>query len=298
MTIALSTFRAQVQVLVPAYADELGDEDCNRAIRVAVERYSVDFPDDEVDDVTGDAGKYYVLSSSLDSWSEGFSRILSIEYPAATVASDEAPVMLGPEDWDAAYWAGDVRYLYLPNHAPAATEAMRIKYTKPYGWVSGGSAAAVASVGHGFSVNDLGYLVSTTFTTVAADDYKATHIVTTVTDADNFSYKALYVDIPPAHFFAVCNLAGHITCKMIATAYASIGDSTLSADAAAHQTKSETYAARAQDLLDQYRDEMGLSAEPAAGESGVLPAGEFVDWDTQPGWPAGRRFIFHHGEVR
>ena len=299
MTIALATFRTQVQTLVPAYADVLDDEDCNRAIRTAVEVYGVDFPTDETDDVTGDAGKYYVLSTSLGSWSEGFSRIVSIEYPAATVASDEAPTMLDSADWDL-YWAADVHYLYLPNHAPAATETMRIKYTKPFGWVGGGTATAVASVAHGFTLNDLGYLVSTTFTTVGADSYKATHIISAVADVDNYSYKALYVDIPPGHFFAVCHLAAHVACKMIATSYASIGDSTLTADSTAHQTKSETYAARAREYLSQYQTELGLIAEGAA--AGAVPsnppAGEFVDWDTEPGWPGNRQFLFHGRSIR
>jgi len=290
MTIALATIRTQTQTLIPDYDVELSDEDCNRAVRSAVERYSANFPDEEYDDVTGDAGQYYGLATSLDSWSEGFSRVVAIEYPAATVASDEAPVYLNPEDWRDDYWAADVRYLYLPNHAPAATETMRIRYTKPYAWAGGGSETAVASVGHGFSVGDLGYLDGATFTTVGADDYKATHIVSTVTDADNFKYQALYVDIPPGHFFAVCFLAACMACRMIATSYANIGDSTVTADSAAHQTKSDTYARRADEYCDRYREIVGLEAE---GEGAAVPAaGTFVDFDTQPEWPSGRRYLF------
>lgn len=290
MTIALTTFRTQTQSLVPDYDTELDDEDCNRAVRAAIEQYSADFPDFEVDDVTGDAGKYYPLASSLDNWTEGFSRVASIEYPAPTVASDEAPVYLDVGDWRDDYWAADVRYLYLPNHAPAATETMRIRYTKPYVWVAGGSATAVESVGHGFSVGDLGYLVDGTFTTIGADDYKATHVVSTVTDDDNFSYSALYVDVPPGHFFAVCFLAACLACRTLATSYAQIGDSTVAADSAAHQTKSGTYAHRADEYCTKYAEIVGL--ESAAEAAAVKPAGTFVDFDTAPGWPSGRRYIF------
>lgn len=292
MTIALSTFRTQTQTLVPDYDTELTDEDCNRAVRAAVEQYSEHFPDEEIDDVTGDAGRYYVLSTSLDSWSEGFSRIVDIQYPAPAVASDEAPVYLNPEDWRDDYWAADIRYLYLPNHAPAATESMRIRYTKPYAWAGGGSETSVNSEGHGFSVGDLGYLVDSTFTTVGADDYKATHVVSTVTDDDNFKYQALYVDIPPGHFFAVCFLAACLACRMIATSYAQIGDSTVTADSTAHQTKSDTYARRADEYCGKYREVLGLAGEGEAGQPVVKPAGTFLDLDTVPEWPTGRNYIF------
>lgn len=294
MTIALATFRTQTQTLIPQYTDTLSDEDCNRAVRAAVEQYSADFPDEETDDVTGDAGKFYVLSTSLDSFSEQFSRVLTIEYPAATVASDEAPQYMDPGDWRDDYWAGDVRYLWLPNHAPAATESMRITYTKPYAWVAGGSETSVNQNTHGFSVDDLIYDNDGTWTSVGADAYKATHVVSTVTDGDNFKHKALYVDVPPAHFFAVCYLAACLACRQIATSYASIGDSTIAADATAHQTKSDTYAARATDYCAKYREIVGLDAGGAEGGAGMEPpAGEFVDWDTSPGWPSGRDYLFH-----
>jgi len=289
-TIALATFRTQMQSLVPDYDTELSDEQCNRAVRAAVEQYSKDFPHFEVDDVTGDGGRYYALASVLDSWSEGFSRVAQIEYPAPAVASDETPVYLDVEDWRDDYWTSDTRYLYLPHHAPAATETMRIRYTKPYGWAGGGSETAVADEGHGFSVGDLGYLDGSTFTTVSADDYKATHVVSTVVDADNFKYKALYCNIPPGHFFAVCFLAACMACRVIATSYAQIGDSTIAADSAAHQTKSDTYAARAEDYCGKYAEIVGL--ESAAEAAAVKPAGTFVDFDTAPEWPSGRRYIF------
>lgn len=134
MTIALSAYLAQVDYLIKASNDELAEAARNAMIKAAVETYSADRPDTETDDVTGDAGRYYNLVTSCSEWSEGFSRVLQIEYPAATVASDETPLYLEPEDWRDDYWAGDVRYLYLPSHAPAATEKMRITYTVPWGW--------------------------------------------------------------------------------------------------------------------------------------------------------------------
>jgi len=134
MSSALSMFLAQVDYLIAASDGELAEAARQAMIKAAVETYSIDRPDTQVDDVTGDAGRYYDLADKLSAWSEGFSRVLRIEYPAATVASDEAPIYLDPEDWQDDYWADNVRYLYLPRHAPAATESMRITYTVPWVW--------------------------------------------------------------------------------------------------------------------------------------------------------------------
>lgn len=119
----LSTFRDQVDYLLQSNADELPEIAVDQQIEAAVERYSHDLPDEVTTDVTGDGGKYYA-TSNLTSFVDGFSHIVSIEYPAATIASDETPQYLEPEDWDDDYWASSTRYLFLPNHSPAATETM------------------------------------------------------------------------------------------------------------------------------------------------------------------------------
>jgi len=234
VTTALTVFQAQVDALLTANDDELSAANRQAMIKAALGQYSSDRPDTQVDDVTGDAGRYYVLSTSLTAWSEGFSQILSIEYPAATVASDETPQYLEPEDWRDDYWAGDVRYLYLRNHAPAATETMRITYTLPFAWASSP-------------------LVTTT---------------------------------PPGDFFPICDLAAAICCHAIATRYSRTSESTLGADSVDHNSRGRNFAARAKEFEARYKDHMGLGKGPA-------PAGEFVDWDTAPGWPTGRSYMFH-----
>jgi hypothetical protein len=132
MAFSTNVLLAQVDFIISADDDELSKDARIALLESAIERYSHDLPDMVTEDITGDGGNYYAVATALTSWSEGFSRILTIEYPAPTVASDEAPVYLEPDDWTDDYWDGSTRYLYLPNHAPAATDAMRVRYTAPY----------------------------------------------------------------------------------------------------------------------------------------------------------------------
>lgn len=246
MSFALQTFRAQVDYLITADDDILSEDARDEMIKAAVERYSRDAPDTQTDDVTGDGGRFYSVATELASWSEGFSRVTEIEYPAATIASDETPIYLEPEDWRDDYWADaagtQTRYLYLPNHSPAATETMRITYTIPY-----------------------------TFD----------------------STMPLDVDIPPGDFYAVCNLAACLCLQAIAARYARTSDSTIAADSVGHNARSDQFSRRAKEYCAFYMKHMGLDADPS-----VKAAGDFVDWDTAPGWPAGRDYIFHDKELR
>ena len=296
MALLLSVFDAQVENLLTGDTDIFSLLKRYRMIVAAVERYSKDNPDTDTEDVTGDGGNYYVLTTVLDNWTNGFSRVTSIEYPAATIASDEAPVYLDAEDWDDDRWAEvsgtATRHLYLPSHAPAATETMRITYTVPWLWAAGGSEIAVAQTGHGFSVNDYVYLDGSTYY-AAGDQRIATHQVTTVTDSDNIKTKILTTTIPTADFFAVCHLAAGYCCRAIAAKFAQSKDSTIAVDSATHASKSEDYASRAADFIAMYEKHMGLDAEQV-----VKPANAFVDFDTYPGWPSNRQFIFRNTGIR
>lgn len=234
MTISLSTFQATVDNIISADDDELNLISRNDMVKAAIERYGHDLPDEITTDLTGDGGKYYIINTTnLPGWSEGFSQIISIEYPAATVASDEASTMLDPEDWDDDYWAVAVRYLYLPNHAPAATEKMRIRYTAPYAWTTNA------------------------------------------------------VDVPPAHFYAICNLAAGLTAEAIANKYSRTSDSTIAADSVDHLSRADQWSRRARELIEAYQEQLGISSGP---DQIKQPAGEFVDWDTKP---VGRQYLYH-----
>jgi hypothetical protein len=100
-------------------------------VKMAIERYSHDAPEEITEDESGDGGKYYAITG-LSSWQEGFSQVKAIQYPAQAVSADENPTYLEPEDWDDNYRDGSVRYLFFPNHTPAATETFRVTYTATY----------------------------------------------------------------------------------------------------------------------------------------------------------------------
>jgi hypothetical protein len=243
----LSDFLNQLDALVSANNDELSQARREDVVRAALERYSHDRPDTQTDDVTGDGGRYYAITTELASWIEEFSRIRSIEYPAAVIASDELPQYLEDEDWQDDYWADvsgtQTRHLLLPNHSPAATETMRITYTVP--WTLSGAPEAVST--------------------------------------------------PAQDFYAICYAAACIYCQQVAAKYARIGDSTISADSASHTTKSQEFKNRAVDFCKTYEQMMGIGKGITGAEAGAeeAPAGTFVNWDTAPGWPVGRDYIFH-----
>jgi hypothetical protein len=295
MAITLTVFRAQVDGLLVADDNELSQLRRDRLIKAAVERYSHDRPDELTTDISGDGGKYYDIATLLTSWIEGFSRIVAIEYPAPTVASDEAPTYLDPEDWDDDYWDGTTRYLYLPNHAPSAAEAMRVRFVAPYDWTAATPTTALAQVAHGFSVDDFVYLDDDNKWQSATDARITTHQVSAVADVDNFTVKALEIDPPTQDFFAICNLAAGLCAQAISDKYSRTSDSTIAADSVDHLSRADQWSRRARELMALYADHLGIG-----GDDGTMAhaAGDFVDWDTAPGWPSGRRYLYHSQETR
>lgn len=137
-------FLAQVKVLAftgISDADiELDDPDIDAIVKAALERYSHDKPEETTQDFTGDGGRYYDLTGAsikLSSFVDGFSSVIRVEYPAQAVSADEPPQYLDNEDFDDDYWAGGIRYLFFPNHAPASTETVRVRFTAPYTFTNG-----------------------------------------------------------------------------------------------------------------------------------------------------------------
>jgi len=302
MAFELSEFLTQLMNMVPEADTELAAIIRNQLCKQAVMDYSRDRPDTVASDVTGDGGKYYPINTTnLASWSDEFSRISTIEYPAAVVASDETPVYLENDDYDQDYYAGGVRYLWLPNHAPASTETIRITYTAPYLWSVGTTTTAVVQASHGFSVNSYVYQNSAgtwvSAGTGTTANLLATHRVTAVADSGNFTAKILAVSVPEADFFAICNRAACLVCQAIAERFARTSDSSIAADSVNHTTRSELFRRQAKEFCDLYAEHLGLASAQADAERNQGLA-EFVDLDTQPLWPTGREFLFHSRDTR
>lgn len=298
MTIQLSTFVTQLKNLIPDIpTEELSSLDLQQQIKQAVRLYSGDLPDYTTVDVSGDGGRYYAITTALTSWDDNFSWIEAIEYPAYAISDDNQPVTLEAEDWDDNYRDGsNVRYLYLPNHSPAAAETMRIKYTTPYTWTAGSVTEAVSQTGHGFSLNDTVYQDTDGTWGEDSSGLLATHSVSAVGTVDTFTAAELASNIPPAHFFAVCHKAACLTCQSISAKYSRASDSTIGSDSVNHPTRAEQFASRAREFCRMYAEALGLGGKD--GEKTAPGVAEFVDWDTTPGWPGSRRFIFHGSDWR
>jgi hypothetical protein len=241
----MAQFLAQVDLLITADNDEFSSSNRETQIKAAVERYSRDKPDRLTKDITGDGGKFYNVTG-LTGWIEDFSEVLTIEYPPATVASDETPQTLSNEDWRDDYWDSTNRYIFFPNHAPASTETFRVTYLAPYPFAS------------------------SAFATPAQD------------------------------FYAICNLAAGLICQALAAKYSRTTDSTIALDAVDHPSRGREFAARAKEFIALYEDQLGLKRTGAGREAARQepPSGAFVDWDTAPGWPAQRDYLFHGRNVR
>ena len=270
MSILITAFQTQLDLLLAADNALLGVQARLRNVRAALERFSLDRPNRQVDDVAGNGGRYYAIAAALTEWNEEFSRVISIQYPAPTLASNETPIYLAPEDWQDDYWAANVRYLYLPNHAPAATEKMRVEYTVPWAWTVSTTTITVTQTAHGFAVNDYIYHNGTSY--VEGDVVLATHQVTVFGSENQFTAKELQADTPGAAFYALCYLAAGICCQALAARFAKTSDSTISADATRSTSNSTEFANRAREFMKLYQQAIGPSEEKKAEG-----AGNFVD---------------------
>lgn len=74
------------------------------------------------------------VKASLPGWRNEGGSILSVEYPAADIAANEAPNPLEDDDF-ALFRANGGVYLRFIVHRPAVNEKVRLEYTRPYLWI-------------------------------------------------------------------------------------------------------------------------------------------------------------------
>lgn len=296
MALSLATFYVQLANLVPDIGvSELSEQARYQHIKAAVRDYSRHRPDTATADVTGAATRYYAITTAnFPAWSEEFSQITAIEYPAYAISSNEYPTYLEQSDYRQDYYnASNQRYLFLPNHQPAATETMRITYTAPYSWTASATTTSVNQAGHGFSEDDYIYQDSDSVWRLAPDgDLLATHQVADVASASAFTAAILQVAIPELDFFAVCNKAACLVCFAIAARYSRTNDSTINADAVNHQSRSDRFSQRAKEFCAMYKAHLGIGGGAGQAQGGdIKPASQWVNFDSRPA--SNRRWLFH-----
>lgn len=176
----LSVLSGQADVWVPISTAEFSAADRVEAVKAAIETYGKDRPDLVVKDVTGTDSRYYGVTG-LTGWVEDFSRVLYVEFPAADVSANESPQLLERDAWQDDYWAGSTRYLYLPNHTPATSQALRVAYTIPYA-ITGSAPSEAVSV-PAQDAYAISYLVASKYCQALAAKYAKTSDSTIGVDA-------------------------------------------------------------------------------------------------------------------
>jgi len=102
---------------------KIATSDFERNVLEAIKRYSRHRPNTSVVDVTGNGTHDYSLPTG---WIEGFSSLVSIEYPVDNVPAD----YLDQEDYEI-YQTTTVKKVRLITYSPAATDSFRVTFTIP-----------------------------------------------------------------------------------------------------------------------------------------------------------------------
>ena len=136
MSIALSDLNTLVDgwVRVPPDLSSLGSTSVDAVIKTATAEIARFQPKIVTVDVAGADTYYYKIATVLTSFVDGFSEILIVEYPAATIASDELPTPVDPQEGWELYRTAAGLYLRMIDDLPSSAEKIRVTHTAPYTW--------------------------------------------------------------------------------------------------------------------------------------------------------------------
>jgi hypothetical protein len=95
------------------------------------------------------------LIAGTPGWRSLQGRPLSVEYPAADLATDEAPNRLDDDEWEM-YLAASGLWLRFPALRPATTETVRLNVAEPYEWTEGDVPLIETPVEHFEAISYLG----------------------------------------------------------------------------------------------------------------------------------------------
>ncbi len=87
------------------------------------------------------------VTAATPGWRSLMGTPLELEYPAATVSSDESPNRLDDDEWET-YHTEEGLWLRFPAHRPSTTETIRASISEPYEWIRGGIPSIDTPVEH------------------------------------------------------------------------------------------------------------------------------------------------------
>ena len=125
-----SDFITSIGILVHGESLKLGETEKIKALDMAIKEHSRQRPNVLVVDVTGDDTFEFKCTTIMTYWKEGFSAILSIEYPVDD--DDETPDMLEDDSIIKSYQKSDGEYFRFLEDTPTDEEEFRLKYTAPH----------------------------------------------------------------------------------------------------------------------------------------------------------------------
>lgn len=125
----------------------LDDTDIDTAIQTAVlTEYSRHRPREVAVDLAGTDSPYLSLGG-VGEWESGFSRVVSVEYPALDVSSDVGwPEILDPVNEWRVYESPTALFLHFRTATPSTTETVRLTITKTHRLTRGSTAAVLTPV--------------------------------------------------------------------------------------------------------------------------------------------------------
>ena len=134
--VKLDTYINEVKVIVfeasGASTPVMSDESYASFVRRALRRYSIDRPKEKVSSVTGAGTRYITVNATnFPGFIDGWSVVKRIEAFKPTVADDEYPNYIEPDEWDF-YRDDSTYYVHFVNQCPSTSDASLFTYTIPH----------------------------------------------------------------------------------------------------------------------------------------------------------------------
>ncbi len=124
MSYTYSQFKSKVSEIVQDDAGKLEAVEIYNFIQEAVKIYSRHCPREIVKDIAGDGTYDYPIATHLTYWSEEFSSIGKVEYPA----DEREPVYLDDEEYTTIRKEEGLYLRFLQGITPSATQKIRVTY--------------------------------------------------------------------------------------------------------------------------------------------------------------------------